>query len=213
MMRALGAEVVLVPQCEGSVKGQVSGEDLQRVFAETERLQEERGAYRADQFHREGNRQAHYMHTGPEIIRQCNGSLDAFVDFVGSGGTLGGCASALAEQIPHCECFAVEPTGAAVLAGQQVDNPQHKIQGGGYAMKELEPLGSVPLAGYLKVDDLEAVRVARELAKVEGVFGGFSGGANVAGALQLLRGDFKGKRVVALICDSGLKYMSTDLYE
>ena len=81
-------------------------------------------------------------------------------------------------------------------------------------MAELHPLGNTNnVDGHLKVSDTEAIRIARLLACKEGVFGGFSAGANVAGALELLKGDFKGKTVVCVACDSGLKYLSTDLWE
>ena len=98
MMRALGAEVVLVDQCEGSLPGQVSGADLRRVSEVTEALAAERGAFRADQFELGGNARAHLQHTGPELLAQTRGaglSIDAFVDFVGSGGTFAGVATAL----------------------------------------------------------------------------------------------------------------------
>ena len=86
MMGALGAEVVLVDQGPKSQPGQVSGEDLQLADARAQKITEERGAFRADQFVREGNWRAHYETTGPEILRQA-GQVDAFCDFVGSGGT------------------------------------------------------------------------------------------------------------------------------
>ena len=115
MMRALGAEVVLVPQCEGSAAGQVSGSDLALVFEATERLVAERGAFRADQFGLDGNVRAHYFHTGPELLRQAEGSglgIDAFVDFVGSGGTWAGVAAALREADASVRCYCVEACGS-----------------------------------------------------------------------------------------------------
>jgi cysteine synthase A len=84
MMRALGAEVVLVDQLPGSVPGQVSGGDLELVEREARRLTEERGAFRADQFHREGNWRSHYQTTGQEFWEQSAGKIDTFVDFLGS---------------------------------------------------------------------------------------------------------------------------------
>jgi cysteine synthase A len=92
MMRALGAEVVLVPQADGSKPGEVSGEDLALVEAEAQRLTQELSAFRADQFERVENTLAHEAGTAPEIWAQSDGSVTAFCDFVGSGGTLGGCA-------------------------------------------------------------------------------------------------------------------------
>ena len=85
MMRALGAEVVIVPQASGSKPGAVSGADLQRVQEETARIVRERGAFRADQFALESNERAHFLGTGEEILRDTAGELDAFVDFAGTG--------------------------------------------------------------------------------------------------------------------------------
>src|ERR1700752_2632760 len=87
MMRSLGAEVVLVDQIPGSTPGQVSGGDLELVEQAAQRLTRERGAFRADQFHREGAWLAHYHGTGQELWSQSGGAIDAFVDFAGTGGT------------------------------------------------------------------------------------------------------------------------------
>ncbi len=212
MMRALGAEVVLVDQAPGSVPGQVSGEDLQRVEEETQRVVDERKGFRADQFRMAGNARAHYLHTGPEILRQSGGALDAFCDFVGTAGSFAGCAAALKERNPSIRCFVVEPEGAAALQGKRLTDPGHRIQGGGYSMAHLPLLEPAHVDGYLTVSDADAVMWARRLAKEEGVFAGFSSGANVAAAVQLLRGDFGGKTVVVMMGDSGLKYLSTDLW-
>ena len=212
MMRALGAEVVLVEQAPGSVPGQVSGEDLARVEAETRRIVEQRRAFRADQFRLAGNARAHLLHTGPEILRQTGGRFHAFCDFVGTAGSFAGCAAAFKAHAPSIRCFVVEPAGAAALAGEPVTNPGHRIQGGGYTMAPLPLIDPAHVDGYLTVSDEEAIRWARRLAKEEGIFSGFSSGANVAAAMQLLRGDFTGQTVVVLICDSGLKYLSTDLW-
>ena len=213
MMRALGAEVVLVDQLPDSKPGQVSGGDLERVEQATRRIMQERGAFRADQFHHRGNFRAHYLHTGPEILRQAGVPIDVFCDFVGTGGTFAGCAAALKEANPATKCYVVEPEGAAVLANQPATNPNHRIQGGGYSMSELSLVKPEYVDGYIQIGDEQAIAVARRLAKEEGVFAGFSSGANVAAALQLLEGSFRGTTIVTLINDSGLKYLSTDLYE
>ena len=212
MMAALGAEVVLVEQAGASVPGQVSGADLARVEEVAQRVTRERGAFRADQFVRDGNRLAHYRHTGPEIWRQAGGSVTHFCDFVGSGGSYAGIAAYLKEQDPRTGCYIVEPEGAAALATGRVDNPDHPIQGGGYSMASLAFLQDAPVDGYLAVSGQQARDTARELARREGIFGGYSAGANVAAALELLRGPAKGGVVAVLICDSGLKYLSTDLW-
>jgi cysteine synthase A len=213
MMAALGAEVVLVDQLPGSIPGQVSGGDLERVEQEAQRIVKERSAFRADQFRLAGNTRAHYLHTGPEILRQAAGSIGLFCDFPGTGGSFAGCAAAFKEHNPAIACYVVEPAGAAVLAGRPVTNPNHRIQGGGYSMAELPLLRPEHVDGYIQVTDEEAIQTARRLAREEGIFAGFSSGANVAAALQLLRTDHAGETAVVLLNDSGLKYLSTDLWE
>jgi len=213
MMAALGAEVVLVDQAPGSRPGQVSGADLERVEQVTQRLVVERGAFRADQFRLRSNFRAHYLHTGPEFIRQAGSAIQAFCDFAGTGGSFAGCAAAFKEYNPAIRCFLVEPEGAPVLAGGAVTCPDHRIQGGGYAMSDLPQLSGVRVDGYLTVSDAEATTAARRLAREEGIFAGFSSGANVAAAVKLLSGPCRGLTVAVLINDSGLKYLSTDLWE
>lgn len=212
MMRALGAEVVLVEQSEGARPGEVSGADLARVEEETVRLVRERDAFRADQFAHEGNRLAHYAGTAPEIWRQSGGTITGFCDFAGSGGTFAGCSQFFRERDPSVRCYLVEPEGAAPLSGAAVRDPRHPIQGGGYAMAELEQLRGVTADGYVQVSGAEAVRVARDLARLEGIFAGYSSGANVAAALRLLGGELSGGTIAVVICDSGLKYLSTELW-
>ena len=213
MMRALGAEVVLVDQMPGSMPGQVSGQDLALVEEEAQRVVQARSAFRADQFRLAGNMRAHLLHTGPEILRQTGGRFDAFCDFVGTGGSFAGCAAAFKRHSPSIGCHVVEPAGAAALKGEAVTNPGHRIQGGGYSMTTLPLIDPAHVDGHLTVADADAVSWARRLAAEEGIFAGFSSGANVAAAAQLLRGAYRGKTVVVMMCDSGLKYLSTDLWE
>ena len=213
MMGALGAEVVLVDQLPDSMPGKVSGGDLELVEREVERIVAERGAFRADQFRLASNARAHYLHTGPEILRQSEWTVDAFCDFVGSGGSFAGCAAALKEHDASIRCFVVEPVGAAILAGEPVTMPNHRIQGGGYSRADLPLLRREHIDGYVQVTDEAAVQMARRLAKDEGIFVGFSSGANVAAALQLLETRCAGATIAVLLCDSGLKYLSTDLWQ
>jgi cysteine synthase A len=211
MMRALGAEVVLVDQAPGSPSGQVSGEDLKRVEERAREITRERSAFRADQFLLDGNWHSHAERTGPEILRQA-GHIDAFCDFVGSGGTFRGCAEAFRAANPSVRCYVVEPAGAAVLAGQAATRPNHRVQGGGYSIPDLSFLQNFSVDGYLQITDEEAIDCARRLATEEGIFAGFSTGANLAAALRLLKDTHRGQSVVTLACDSGLKYLSTDLW-
>ena len=130
MMQALGAEVVLVDQLPNSKIGEVSGADLAEVERVAQQITMERNAFRADQFNHKGNPNAQTT-TGAEFWHQSGGHIDAFCDFVGSGGTLAGVSSYLRHKNPNIKCYPIEPEGSAVLAGQQVTNPDHLIQGGG----------------------------------------------------------------------------------
>jgi cysteine synthase len=212
MMRALGAEVILVPQARGARPGRVSGEDLALVEARAQSVTRERGAFRANQFVNQSAASAHELHTGPELWQQTGGRIDAFCDFVGTGGTYVGMTRALKTRRPSIRCYVVEPEGAAALAGQRVTRANHRIQGGGYAMARLDLLENVPVDGYLAISDSEAISVARRLARQEGIFAGFSSGAVVAAALQLLEHDEANQTVAVVLADSGLKYVSTDLW-
>ncbi|MHA2331556.1 MAG: PLP-dependent cysteine synthase family protein [Candidatus Hodarchaeales archaeon] len=212
MMRALGAEVILVEQAPGAPPGQVSGESLALVEKITQRIVEERGAFRCDQFNLDGNVNAWYI-AGKEIIKQTRGKFDGFCDFIGSGGTFGGLTKAFKEFNPSIKCYFIEPAVAAVISGKEVLNQgDHKIQGGGYSFIDLKFLKKIPIDGALQVKDEEAYRTSRRLAREEGLFVGPSSGANVYGAIQLLEGPMKGKTIVVILCDSGLKYLSTDLW-
>lgn len=212
MMKALGAQVVLVDQCPDSSPGQVTGEDLALVEKEAQRLVNELGAFRADQFNNPSNVLAHELHTGEELWRQTGGRIDVFVDFVGTAGGFAGCMKALRKHNPSIRGYVVEPARAAYLAGKPVTEPNHKIQGGGYCL-DLPFLKQVPIEDYIAVSDEEAVATARKLARSEGIFAGYSSGANVAAAIKLLQGREKGKNIAVLIDDTGLKYMSNDLFE
>jgi cysteine synthase len=212
MMRALGAEVILIDQLPGSKPGQVSGGDLALVEEAAQRITQERNAFRADQFHLASSSRAHYLHTAPEILKQAGVRIDAFCDYAGTGSSFAGCAAAFKEHDRSIQCYIVEPVEAAVLAGKPVTNPNHRIQGGGYSMEELSLIDKSHIDGYLQVRDEEAMEITRLLAKEEGIFAGFSSGANVFAAMQLLKTICKGKTIAVLLPDSGLKYLSTDLW-
>lgn len=208
MMRALGAEVVLVPQVAGSLPGQVSGADLEAVEHVADELAIRLGAFHTDQFCNESNRRAHETTTGAELWQQTGGEIDAFVSIAGTGGSFAGVASALKKHKTSIKCFVVEPEGAPFLAQGTAANPQHKIQGAGYA-RELPQIFEEFVDGYFTVSDDEAIATARALAKCEGIFAGFSTGANVAVALRLAQCR---QMIATFACDSGLKYLSTDLF-
>lgn len=244
MMRALGATVELVDQSSPmgySTPGAVSGEDLALVEDRCREIAEETGAFRVDQFRDRGGADAHYFGTAAEIVEQCGGGLDTFVDFVGTAGTFGGCAKYFKERSDgRIKCFVVEPVGSEVLAREAARDSDdkasvisvgaddssdlidggcrgHVIQGGGYSksssnLKLLNDSAGY-VDGFIQVSDAEAIETTRLLAKTEGIFGGFSGGANVAAAMKLLQTEeHRGSTICALICDSGLKYMSTGLW-
>jgi cysteine synthase A len=197
MIAALGAEVVLVDRSPDAT----AGADMELVEAEAHRITDQRGAFRSDQFENHSNVDAHYLGTGPEIWAQTGGAIDAFVDFVGTGGCLAGVTRALKERDPSIKCFGVRP-----------DRPDHPIQGGGFGRPNLTHLAGVALDGYVEISGPEARATARLLATREGIFAGYSSGANVAAALHLLRTDLPGATIAVVIPDSGLKYLSTDLW-
>ena len=211
-MAALGAEVVLVDQAPEGLPGRVSGEDLALAEERARQIVVERHAYLAAQFENRANVLAHEHQTGPELWAQAGGEVDAFVDCVGTGGTFTGVMRHLRRQNPRVRGYVVEPAGAAVLAGRPVTEPRHKLQGTGYARGDLTLLDRSLVSGYLQVGDDEAIAAARALSSEEGIFAGYSSGANLAAALRLLRGPEAGRSVAFLVCDSGLKYMSTDLF-
>jgi cysteine synthase len=163
MMRALGADVVLVPQAPDGQPGHVTGEDLALVETRARELTAERGAFRADQFVNPSGAKAHAVTTAVELWEQTEGRIDAFVEYAGTGSTYAGMAMALKERNPQIQCYVLEPAGAAPLSGAAVTDTHHRIQGGGYAMPDLELLHDVPVDGYLTVTDDEAIAAARRL--------------------------------------------------
>ena len=211
MLRALGAEVVLVRQVGGPRPGFVSGEDLEAVRERAAELTVELNAYRPDQFSNPSNVEVHEQTTGVEIWEQTGGRVDHWVANVGTGGTFTGVARALKGRNASIRCLAVEPATAAVLAGRPVTDTGHRIEGTGYNLVPALWDASV-CDGFLQVTDEQALEMARLLAQREGIFGGVSSGANVAAALSIARECEEGEVVVTVCPDTGLKYLSTDLY-
>ena len=215
VLAAYGATVELVPQMPGSVPGKVSGADLELVEQRTQELVRQLGAWRPDQFANPDNPVTHEVTTGPELWHQAGGqpgALAAFVAMVGTGGTFVGVARALKRRDPAIDCYAVEPSGAPVLAGGQVTKPSHKLQGAGYAF--VPPAWDPALCDdTIAVSDDEAIATARALARQEGILGGFSTGANVAAALRLAAEAQPGATIATIASDTGLRYLSTDLFD
>lgn len=210
MVAAFGGELAIVEQAPDSIKGKVSGKDMQLVEQEAERLVAETGAFFINQFKNFDNPEAQGV-AAMEMWEQTDGKIDAFADFIGTGGTFTGYAAALKKVNPNAHCYAVEPYGCAFYKDEIIEGSSHRIQGGGYA-KEMELVQRGLLDGAVSVTDDEAVEMTRLLAKLEGVFAGFSSGANLTAAIKLLQGEEKGKNIGIVINDCGLKYMSTDLY-
>ncbi|EAX47485.1 Pyridoxal-5'-phosphate-dependent enzyme, beta subunit [Thermosinus carboxydivorans Nor1] len=211
ILQALGAKVELVPQGPGGKPGQVTGQDLKLVEERGRQIAQELQAFFVDQFHNPSNVAAHAATTGQEIWDQLEGKIDIFLDVVGTAGTFVGVASTLKAKNPAIRCLAVEPASAPVLAGKPVTSPQHKLQGSSYAM--IPGLWRQDLCdGYLTVTDEEAVATARRLAAEEGLLVGYTAGGNVAAALKLAKECAPGTTIVTILCDSGMKYLSSDLF-
>jgi cysteine synthase A len=210
MIEAFGGEAVLVDQAPGAVKGKVSGEDLMLVEKEAERLVKETGAFFLNQFVNTDNALAQEP-AAEEMWEQSEGKIQVFADFIGTGGTFTGYSRALKRRSSAVRCYAVEPYGCAYYKGEIIEGSSHGIQGGGYA-KEMIVVDRALIDGYVTVTDEEAVEMTRLLAKKEGIFGGFSSGANFIAAVKLLQGEEKGKAAGIVINDCGLKYMSTPLF-
>ncbi|WP_027362375.1 PLP-dependent cysteine synthase family protein [Desulfospira joergensenii] len=217
MMKAFGAEVRLVDQLPDSIPGQVSGGDLELVEIEAQKLTKELGAFRANQFFNPSTKDVGTYRIAPEILEQLgNEKLDAFVDFMGTGGSCIGVATALKKSFPRIKCFGVEPERASFYFDRTAANQtgKHKIQGGGYNMMlEFVETATGLLDGFITITDKEAIFGAKEMALGECIFAGFSSGANYAAAKKLLQSDFKGKNILILTPDSGTKYLSTDLWD
>ena len=212
ILQSLGAKVEIVPQVPGGKPGQVTGDDLKLVETRGRQLSVEIGAFYVDQFNNPANKDAHELTTGQEIWIQMGGNIDYFVDVVGTAGTFVGVSAALKAANPSIRCLAVEPATSPVLAGLPVINPQHKLQGSNYSF--IPPLwDTTNCDGYLTVTDQQAIKTARRLGTVEGLLVGYTSGGNVAAALELASKCPHGTRIVTILCDSGMKYLSTDLFK
>ncbi|MEE0376478.1 MAG: cysteine synthase A [Lachnospiraceae bacterium] len=201
ILKAYGAEIVLT---EGS-KG------MKGAIAKAEELAKEiEGSFIPGQFDNPANPKVHYETTGPEIWRDADGKVDAFVAGVGTGGTVTGTGKYLKEQNPDVKVVAVEPASSPVLS--QGKAGAHKIQGigAGFVPKVLD---TAVYDEIITVENDDAFAASKELTKKEGILTGISSGAALYAALQLAqRPEFEGKTIVALLPDSGDRYYSTPLF-
>lgn len=201
MVEAFGTKVVLT---EGS-KG------MQGAIDKANELKEEYGnAIVLGQFENESNPRAHELTTGPEIINDTDGKIDIFVATAGTCGTVVGTGRALKKFNPSIKIVAVEPSNSSVLSGGIAG--KHKIQGigAGFVPKIYD---SNVVDEVMTCTDEDAYKYAREIAKTDGIFCGISSGAAIACAYELAKKtENKGKRIVTLLPDTGMRYLSTDLF-
>ena len=201
LLKALGAELVLTPGANGMKGAIVRAEELKAATP---------GAVILQQFDNPANPAMHERTTGQEIWRDTEGVVDIFVAGVGTGGTVSGVGAALKKHNPGVKVVAVEPTDSPVLSGGAPG--AHKIQGigAGFVPKNYNP---AVVDEILQVTNDDAIRAGRELAKLEGLLVGISSGAAVSAATRLaLLPENAGKTIVALLPDTGERYLSTLLY-
>lgn len=206
MMRALGAELMLVPQVDGQ-PGMVTGADIAAASARAKELAAALDGYYVDQFNHPGVVLAHEQGTGPEICDALGSTPTAFVSVVGTGGTFLGVSQYLKSVSPTTVCAVVEPAGAEALARRPVIKSAHLLQGAGYGARP--PQWRDGLADcFMNVSDDEALRYRELLARCESLHAGFTAAANVCAAVKLLEsGQLSSDATVAtVLCDTGLKY-------
>ncbi len=201
MLRHLGAQLVLTPAEQGMKGAILRAEEL---------VKEIPGAVMARQFNNPANPLVHERTTAEEIWKDTGGKLDVIVAGVGTGGTLTGCGRALKPRKPGLRLIAVEPESSPVLSGGQAG--PHKIQGIGAGFVPAV-LDTKLVDEVITVPDKAAFETARVLARIEGIPGGISTGANVAAALTVAaRPDMAGKRIVTFAPSFAERYLSTDLF-
>ena len=202
LLKAYGAEIVLTDGSKG-MKGAI--EKAQELSEEIE------GSFIPSQFTNQENPAVHYRTTGPEIYRDTDGKVDILVAGVGTGGTLSGTGKYLKEKNPNVKVVAVEPITSPVLS--QGKSGPHKIQGIGAGFVP-ETLDTEIYDEILPIENDDAFQAAREVAKADGILVGISSGAAIKAATILAeREENKGKTIVAILPDTGERYLSTVLFE
>ena len=201
LVKAYGAEVRLTSGKDGMPGAIRAAEELRDSIP---------GSIILQQFENPANPEKHYLTTGQEIWNDTDGEIDIFVAGVGTGGTVSGVAKALKEKNPNIKVIAVEPASSPVLNGGQ--SGPHKIQGIGAGFVP-KTYNSELIDEVLDIENDDAIRTGRELARTEGLLVGISSGAAVFGALQIAsRPENAGKKIVALLPDTGERYLSTVLF-
>lgn len=201
LLRALGANLVLTPAAEG-MRGAIS--------RAVEMVGQDPNAWIPQQFENPANPAVHERTTGPEIWEDSAGNIDAIVAGVGTGGTITGVARYIRSKNPNFKVIAVEPKHSPVISGGQPG--KHRIQGigAGFIPKNLD---TSLIDEVIQVDDEDAFAWGRRLAKEEGIMAGISSGANMWASAQVAaRPEFKGKRIVTIMCSLGERYLSTPLF-
>lgn len=202
LLKALNAELVLTEGAKG-MNGAIA--KANELLAETP------NAVILQQFENPANAEKHYQSTAEEIWRDTNGAIDIFVAGVGTGGTISGNGKRLKELNPNIQIVAVEPASSPVLSGGSP--APHKIQGIGAGFVPKIYNASV-VDSIITVENDDAIRTSRELAKTEGLLVGISAGAAAFAANQLAqKPENKGKTIVVLLPDTGERYLSTVLYD
>jgi cysteine synthase len=202
LLLILGARIVLTP-AERGMAGAI--EKAEQMVAGNP------NAFMLQQFKNPANPEAHRQTTAKEIWVDTDGNVDILVAGVGTGGTLTGCGEVLREKNPDLRVIAVEPEDSPVLSGGKPG--PHKIQGIGAGFVP-DVLNVGLLDEVVQVANDDALRTARELAAREGILSGISGGANVWAAVQVAeRPENEGKTIVTFVCDTGERYISTELYD
>ena len=201
LVKAYGAEVRLTSGKDGMPGAIRAAEELRDSIP---------GSIILQQFENPANPEKHYLTTGQEIWNDTDGEIDIFVAGVETGGTVSGVAKALKEKNPNIKVIAVEPASSPVLNGGQ--SGPHKIQGIGAGFVP-KTYNSELIDEVLDIENDDAIRTGRELARTEGLLVGISSGAAVFGALQIAsRPENAGKKIVALLPDTGERYLSTVLF-